>query len=200
MIWGKKPKTQSEEATIVSIVPSEPEVSETIHAKAAPSVIAAQTNVLGSVVCAGDLSVDGNVEGDVRCALFTVGAGGHIAGNVTAETATVRGKISGNVVARTILLAGTGSIEGDLTHAVLIIEEGGVFEGRSKRLADPLGAHTNQLEAPAKKSSDTSSTIIDKTKPSAKRAANNKNAAGKAKEKTVSPLAAELEEGFALNT
>ncbi len=197
MIWGKKPKVQDEEATIVSIIPSQTETEETIVQKAPPSVIAAQTNVLGSIVCAGDLSVDGNVEGDVRCALFTVGVNGHIAGNVTAETATVRGRISGNVVARTILLAGTGSIEGDLTHAVLIIEEGGVFEGRSKRLADPLGASTNQLEAPAKKDENT---IIDKTKPSAsKKRASSKADAVKAKSDTKSALAAELDEGFALN-
>ena len=196
MIWGRKPKVQDEEATIVSIVPSKPETEETVQPKAAPSVIAAQTNVLGSVVCAGDLSVDGNVEGDVRCALFTVGVNGHIAGNVTAETATVRGRISGNVVARTILLAGTGSIEGDLTHAVLIIEEGGVFEGRSKRLADPLGANTAQLEAPAKKAAEGSNTIIDKTKPAVKR----RSATVSKKAKATSALASELEEGFALNT
>lgn len=200
MIWGRKPKIQDEEATIVSIVPSQAETEEVVQPKAAPSVIAAQTNVLGSVVCAGDLSVDGNVEGDVRCALFTVGANGHIAGNVTAETATVRGRISGNVVARTILLAGTGSIEGDLTHAVLIIEEGGVFEGRSKRLADPLGASTNQLEAPVKKeSAQDENTIIDKTKPAApkKRTAAKST---KAKNEPKSALAAELNEGFALNS
>ena len=202
MIWGRKPKIEQEEATIVSIVTPEAETSEPLITKAPPSVIGAQTNILGSIVSAGDLSVDGNVEGDVRCALFTVGANGHVAGNVTAETATVRGRISGNVVARTILLAGTGSIDGDLTHAVLIIEEGGVFEGRSKRLPDPLAVQTPALGAPINAEENT---IIDKTKPVASKPRAKAKKLNQKTEEIVteevsqpSALASELSEDFAV--
>ena len=44
------------------------------------------------------------------------------------------------------MLAGNGAIEGDLIHSVLIIEEGGMFEGRSKRVADPLSEETLAIE------------------------------------------------------
>ncbi|MBN8649616.1 MAG: polymer-forming cytoskeletal protein [Caulobacterales bacterium] len=146
-MWNKKPKIFEEEATIVPMITETKEVKEVVR-KPSASVIASQTNINGSISANGDVSVDGNVNGDVSCALFSVGTNGTINGNVTAETATIRGRVNGNVTARTILLAGTGTIEGDLTHCVLIIEEGGVFEGRSKRVSDPLSGETKALEAP----------------------------------------------------
>jgi hypothetical protein len=69
---------------------------------------------------------------------LVVGKNGEVKGNVISEIATIRGRVSGDVRARMIQLATSGSIDGDLTHAILIIEEGGQFEGRSKRSADPL--------------------------------------------------------------
>lgn len=147
-MWGKKPKIFEEEATIVPMVAEAKEVKEIAQKKAAASVIAHQTNIQGALSANGDISIDGNVNGDVSCALLNLGASGIINGNVTAETATIRGNVNGNVTARTILLAGTGSIIGDLTHSVLIIEEGGSFEGRSKRVADPLANETKALNAP----------------------------------------------------
>jgi cytoskeletal protein CcmA (bactofilin family) len=111
------------------------------------SIIAAGTVVNGSIAASGDVQIDGTVHGDVRASALTIGAEGAIVGNVAAETATIRGKVSGDVRARTIQLASKGAIEGDLTHAVLIIEEGGVFEGRSRRSADPLAEEAPQLES-----------------------------------------------------
>lgn len=148
-MWGKKPKIFEDEPTIVEATHSEPVVREVANVqKAAASVIAAQMTIMGSINSSGDISVDGIVNGDVGCALLTIGNQGNVNGNIIAETATIRGKVKGNVTARTILLAGSGSIEGDLTHSVLIIEEGGYFDGRSKRVADPLANETKALQAP----------------------------------------------------
>jgi cytoskeletal protein CcmA (bactofilin family) len=122
--------TQNNETAAVAVV-----VSTVSHPK---SVVAAGAVVSGSMSAPGDIQVEGHVIGDVRCATATIGKDGDVKGNVTAETATIRGRVVGNVRARIIQLAATGSVEGDLSHAVLIIEEGGVFEGRSKRVADPL--------------------------------------------------------------
>jgi cytoskeletal protein CcmA (bactofilin family) len=122
--------TQNNDSAAVAVV-----VSTVSHPK---SVVAAGAVVSGSMSAPGDIQVEGHVIGDVRCATATIGKDGDVKGNVTAETATIRGRVVGNVRARIIQLAATGSVEGDLSHAVLIIEEGGVFEGRSKRVADPL--------------------------------------------------------------
>ncbi len=112
--------------------------------KAAASVISMGTVIHGPIQSTGDIHIDGLVIGDVRCDTLVVGKNGEIKGNVISEIATIRGKVSGDVCARMIQLATTGSIEGDLTHAVLIIEEGGQFEGRSIRSADPLASQGNQ--------------------------------------------------------
>jgi cytoskeletal protein CcmA (bactofilin family) len=140
--WNSKSKDTFEDVDSVAIPTTRTEnaavavvVSTVRHAN---SVIAAGAVVSGSLSAAGDIHVEGQVVGDVRCATLILGKDGDIKGNVTAETATIRGRVIGNVRARTIQLASTGSVEGDLSHAVLIIEEGGVFEGRSKRAADPL--------------------------------------------------------------
>lgn len=146
-MFGKKNRVQEEEATIVTPAPQY-EPKATPAPKTNVSVIAAQTIVNGSLNSIGDLNIDGSINGDVKCANLSIGANGEVNGNITAEKATIRGFVKGNVTARTILLAGSGNIEGDLTHSVLIIEEGGTFEGRSKRIADPLAAQTPAIEAP----------------------------------------------------
>jgi cytoskeletal protein CcmA (bactofilin family) len=140
--WNSKSKDKFEDVESIAIPTQRTEnaavavvVSTVRHAT---SVIAAGAVVSGSMSAAGDITVEGQVIGDVRCATLLLGKDGDVKGNVTAETATIRGRVIGNVRARTIQLASTGSVEGDLSHAVLIIEEGGVFEGRSKRAADPL--------------------------------------------------------------
>lgn len=146
-MWNKKPKIFEEEATIVPVI-SEANEEKKVIRKNSASTIAFETNISGSISANGDISIDGNINGDVSCAILNIGTTGIINGNVKAETATIRGRVIGNVTARTILLAGSGIIEGDLTHSVLIIEEGGSFEGRSKRVSDPLALQTKALEAP----------------------------------------------------
>jgi cytoskeletal protein CcmA (bactofilin family) len=152
-LWNFKSKDKYEDVDSV-VIPSQNSenaavavvVSTVAHPK---SIVAAGAVVSGSMSAPGDIQVEGHVIGDVRCATATIGKDGDVKGNVTAETATIRGRVVGNVRARIIQLAATGSVEGDLSHAVLIIEEGGVFEGRSKRSADPLSELA--LNAPEEK-------------------------------------------------
>jgi cytoskeletal protein CcmA (bactofilin family) len=164
--WNSK-KNNDEVLEAVSIPAVRAEggalVGNTVATRAGASNIALGTIVSGSVQSEGDVVVDGVVVGDVRCATLTIGKAGEVRGNVAAETATIRGKVAGDVRARTIQLAATGSIEGDLTHSVLIIEEGGSFEGRSRRSADPLNEPAIPKKVEASKASASSS-----TKPAAK--------------------------------
>jgi cytoskeletal protein CcmA (bactofilin family) len=141
-LWNFKSKDRYEDVESVSISSQRSEnvpVSVVVPSVRRPtSVIAAGAVISGSLSSPGDIQIEGHVIGDVRCATLTVGKDGDIKGNVTAETATIRGRVTGNVRARTIQLAATGAVDGDLSHAVLIIEEGGVFQGHSQRAADPL--------------------------------------------------------------
>lgn len=143
-LWNFKSKEQRDAADDVAILRERDGVAMTPTAQSAPAPVAAATSVgagtivQGSILALGALNIDGQVQGDVRGGTVLIGTSADVAGDVTAETATIRGRIVGNVRARTVQLAGGGSVLGDLSHAILIIEEGGVFEGRSKRSPDPL--------------------------------------------------------------
>jgi cytoskeletal protein CcmA (bactofilin family) len=159
--WNSKSKDKFEDVDSIAI-PSERSDAGAVAVvvttvRHATSVIAAGVVVNGSISAPGDVQIEGHVIGDVRCATAIIGKDGDVKGNVVAETATIRGRVTGNVRGRTIQLASTGSVEGDLSHAVLIIEEGGVFEGRSKRAADPLSELS--LSAPTSPDVNTTETV-----------------------------------------
>lgn len=192
-IWGSKKDTPEVEPVAETTIPAiaRPDAPAAPAAAGAASVIAAGCTVAGAITATGNLQIEGTVTGDVRCASLTVGRAGAVTGNVTAETATVRGRVAGDVRARTIQLAGTGVINGDLFHAVLIIEEGGEFEGRSKRLADPL-AEAPQIEGPS------AGTVRKGKAARADGSAGDAGDAGEPKaEDSTSALARELGDGFA---
>ena len=43
------------------------------------------------------------------------------------------GKVSGAICAKTVTLQSTSEVEGDIHHMAFAIEQGAVFEGRSRR-------------------------------------------------------------------
>ena len=66
------------------------------------SIIGAELEVIGTLVSSGDLSIDGNVNGDIRAeGHVTISPGGKIVGDVYAEQITVRGNVEGGVFAKT---------------------------------------------------------------------------------------------------
>ena len=52
-----------------------------------PSVISADLKLIGNVHSAGDVQVDGTIEGDINSRSLTVGAGARIDGSITADRA-----------------------------------------------------------------------------------------------------------------
>ena len=93
------------------------------------SVIGVDLMIKGDVQSAGNLQVDGTVEGDVKGRHLTVGRDGRIDGSVRAETAHLSGSVSGQVNATFVKLGKSARIVGDITYKTLSIEEGASFEG-----------------------------------------------------------------------
>ena len=79
--------------------------------------------------------IDGEIEGDVQGAEVIVGERGKVTGMVVGQNVIVRGKVSGVVCGRTIALQASSHVEGDVHHMSLAIEQGAMFEGRSRRAA-----------------------------------------------------------------
>lgn len=98
------------------------------------SFIGSDIVITGNIGGTGHMHIDGRIDGDVVCAVLILGADGTIAGNVTADQATISGKIEGTIAAKVLTIEATAQIEGDLSYDAVSIATGAVVEGRVKRL------------------------------------------------------------------
>ncbi len=103
-----------------------------------PSIISADLVVKGMLVSAGDIQIDGRVEGDIRAGALVVGEKASIEGDVYAEDATIRGHIQGSIRARKVQLCATCRVEGNILHEALAMETGAFFEGNCRHSDNPL--------------------------------------------------------------
>ena len=95
------------------------------------SLVAEGVRIRGDIASAGDIHLDGAVEGDVTVSRLTIGESGAVTGTIQAESVEIRGRVSGTVSARQVRLHATAHVDGDISHAELAIEPGAQFEGRS---------------------------------------------------------------------
>jgi cytoskeletal protein CcmA (bactofilin family) len=103
------------------------------------SVIGNDLKIIGQglkIICRGVLQVDGEIEGDVQAAEVIVGELGKVTGMVAGQQVVVRGKVNGVVCGKTIALQASSNVQGDIHHMSFSIEQGAIFEGRSRRAAD----------------------------------------------------------------
>lgn len=98
------------------------------------SFIAADVTVTGNLGGKGNLHVDGRVDGDVTCASMTLGQGGQVNGNISADEARIAGAVNGTVSAKTLTIEASARIMGDLSYDAVSMEIGAEVEGRVKRL------------------------------------------------------------------
>jgi cytoskeletal protein CcmA (bactofilin family) len=125
------------------------------------SIVGPDLIVNGSLTSDGNVQVNGRVDGDIRAASLVVGDKAHIAGDVRAEEAIVRGQIEGGIRARKVQLCSTARVHGNILHEALAMEAGAVFEGHSKHSDDPLGdAPELPAQKPAAKPGATPSAVI----------------------------------------
>ena len=99
-----------------------------------PSIISADMKIVGSIESAGDVQIDGTIEGDVASRTLTVSESASVRGLVSAETVRVSGTVRGGINAKSVTLTRTAKVEGDIVHQALAIESGAAFEGQCKRM------------------------------------------------------------------
>ena len=102
----------------------------------------------GEITGSEDLYIDGEVEGMVELKenSLTVGPNGKVHADVSARSITILGRLQGNVKAgERIEIRKTGSLEGDLSTARIVIEDGAVFRGS----IDIVKPGRNAVNAPA---------------------------------------------------
>ena len=99
---------------------------------AGPSIISAALSVTGRLESAGDIQIDGKVEGDIRGQVVRIGSTAVIKGTVFGEVVESAGTIEGKIEARSAVLMGTARMSGDIVHQSLQIGQGAYFNGNSR--------------------------------------------------------------------
>ena len=96
------------------------------------SLLDSQLTVTGDIDTAGSLRVDGRLNGSIRRAdTVVLGAGAAVIGDITAREVIIGGTITGNVHATDrVELQPTAIVTGDITTLVVLVQEGGVVNGR----------------------------------------------------------------------
>ncbi len=100
---------------------------------AALSIISPDLTIKGNMTCAGDIQIDGHVEGDVESHSVKIGEGADMRGTITAETVRVCGTVQGEIKAVTVALEKTAKVTGNIVHQTLSIDAGAHFEGQCRR-------------------------------------------------------------------
>ena len=106
--------------------------------KMVPSIIGEDLTIRGNVTSKGEIQIDGEIEGDIRCGSLLLGDKSQVTGGVAAEDVVVRGHLVGSIKGLRITLQAQSHVEGDIFHQSLAIEQGAYFEGKSRHSDNPL--------------------------------------------------------------
>jgi cytoskeletal protein CcmA (bactofilin family) len=127
-------KTKDSSSTPESFTSTASEPKRSTAKGGVPSIISADLRITGNLKSDGDIQVDGHVEGDIDSATLTVGEGAHVKGHISCESVRVCGTVDGAVKAKSVVMAKTARVIGDIIHDSLAIEAGAFIEGNIKRL------------------------------------------------------------------
>jgi cytoskeletal protein CcmA (bactofilin family) len=114
------------------------------------SIIGQDLVITGNLHSEGEVEIEGEVQGDVEARRIVVGEQAQVVGALIADEVVVRGGVQGQIRGNTVTFQASSRVEGDIFHKSLLIEQGALFEGRSRRSNDPLsvGRAANGLPPP----------------------------------------------------
>lgn len=113
------------------------------------SVIGRDLKITGqqiNIVSEGRLTVDGEIEADLKCDELIIGQQAQIKGNVAADSVAVHGQVSGSIEGARVELCSTAKVDGDIRYEKMAMEEGAAFDGRLSKLPE---SNTFAPEKPA---------------------------------------------------
>lgn len=114
------------------------------------SLLDSQLTVSGDIDTSGSLRIDGKLQGSIRRAdTVVLGVGASMVGDVHAREVIIGGALTGNVfAAERVELQPTAIVTGDLVTQVVLVQEGGVINGRVE-MQPPAGARGAGTQAAA---------------------------------------------------
>lgn len=103
-------------------------------------VLGPEVDIVGSVYVDGIVRLEGSIEGEIRCTALDVTREAEVRGRIVAEAVTVYGTVSaGEIYANVLVLKPGCSVEAEIYHEHLQLEAGSYFDGKSRRVTDPVG-------------------------------------------------------------
>ncbi|HGG62933.1 MAG TPA: polymer-forming cytoskeletal protein [Rhodobacteraceae bacterium] len=135
---GPKAGTSDKPATPDTAKPAGDFQAAAAKPKPPASVLSSDLHIKGNIKTTGDILIEGQVEGDIRAHLLTVGEGATIKGEVMADDVVVNGRVVGRVRGLKVRLTSSARVEGDIIHKTIAIESGAHFEGSVQRQDDPI--------------------------------------------------------------
>lgn len=106
-----------------------------------PSYFGNDLTIKGNIESKGEIQIDGDIEGNINCQSLVIGEKAFVkGGNIIAEDIVVRGEVNGTIRGIRVTLESSSKFEGDVYHKTLAIEQGALFEGKSRRADDPIGS------------------------------------------------------------
>lgn len=153
MFSKAKPKSQQDEKPTRALAselqsapppPSSSKRSSTMKTAGVPSIISADVSMRGNINSSGEVQFDGSLDGDIKATSLIVGDKATVRGEIVCENVVVRGRVEGGIRARTVSLASTAHILGDILHSSLSVESGAHFEGNCRHSDDPLSDAANK--------------------------------------------------------
>ena len=115
------------------------------------SILSADTRLTGDLVSSGDVTVEGTIDGSIKCRSLTLSGQPKIKGIVEAETAHVGGTFTGELRANKVILNKSARMRGDIYQEVLEVHPGAEFEGRVTRLPS---SHAKPAAAPMERTTN----------------------------------------------
>lgn len=136
----RMPRSLSVEASAAKEQAPAPSKQRTsaLRASGVPTIISADMAIRGNVNSAGEVQLDGTLDGDIKAHMLIVGEKAAVKGEIICEQVTIRGRVEGGIRAKQVALAATAYIVGDILHSSLSVESGAHFEGNCRHSDDPL--------------------------------------------------------------
>ena len=99
---------------------------------ASASIIAAGTTLEGDMISAGDIRIDGTLNGNIQCsAKVIIGETGSVKGDILGSHADIMGRVNGSIKVKDLLqLKGGCNVSGNIHAAKLQIEATANFNGQ----------------------------------------------------------------------
>lgn len=93
------------------------------------SMIGSDIKIMGKIDSQQNITLGGNVEGDINCNSIIITETGFVKGSIKVKNAEIGGEIDGNIYADKLHILGTAVIKGKLSYKSIEIEEGAEVEG-----------------------------------------------------------------------